>query len=135
MKFQRRTSEPVSLNLTPLIDVVFLLLIFFMVSTTFDQSSELDLQLPEAVNGQSSDQPAALKVEVPETGLVYLNGSPVDDLPSSLASFLSQNKAPDHVAVIADERARHGQVTQVLDALAGAGLTQVSFQTRYTPDN
>ncbi len=131
MKFQRRSSEPVSLNLTPLIDVVFLLLIFFMVSTTFDQSSELDLQLPEAVNGQSSEQPALLKVEVPESGPVFLNGEAVDNLAISLGAFLQKQKAPERVLVIADEQARHGQVTQVLDALAGAGLTQVSFQTRF----
>lgn len=133
MKFQRRTSEPVSLNLTPLIDVVFLLLIFFMVSTTFDQSSELDLQLPEAVNGQSSDQASSLKVEVPESGPIYLNDEAVEDLAQSLERFLEAETAPERVVVIADERARHGQVTQVLDALAGAGLSQVSFQTRFAP--
>ncbi|WP_086480492.1 ExbD/TolR family protein [Oceanospirillum sanctuarii] len=133
MKFQRRSSEPVSLNLTPLIDVVFLLLIFFMVSTTFDQSSELDLQLPEAVNGQSSDQATSLKVEVPESGPIYLNGEAVEDLAQSLERFLEAETVPERVVVIADERARHGQVTQVLDALAGAGLSQVSFQTRYAP--
>lgn len=132
MKFQRRSSEPVSLNLTPLIDVVFLLLIFFMVSTTFDESSELELQLPKTVNGQHSDQPASLKIEVPETGSVYLNGKAVDDLAKSLKVFLTQKSAPERVIVIADERARHGQVTQVLDTLAGAGLTQVSFQTRFS---
>ena len=133
MKFQRRSSEPVSLNLTPLIDVVFLLLIFFMVSTTFDQSAELELQLPETVNGQSSDQPVSLKVEVPESGAVYLNGKAVEDLAESLNVFLEQKKTPESVVVIADERARHGRVTQVLDALAGAGLTQISFQTRFAP--
>ncbi|MDX1320076.1 MAG: biopolymer transporter ExbD [Oceanospirillum sp.] len=129
MKFQRRQSEPVSLNLTPLIDVVFLLLIFFMVSTTFDQSSELDLQLPEAANGQSAEKPAPLRLEVPETGPIFMNGKPVENLASALQLFLKEHKSPERVVVIADERARHGQVTRVLDELAGAGLIQVSFQT------
>lgn len=130
MKFQRRRSEPVSLNLTPLIDVVFLLLIFFMVSTTFDQSSELDLKLPESVNGSQPDPATPIQIEVSEDGFFYLNGEPVEDLAQALALFLQANTALERVVVIADERARHGKVTQVLDALSGAGLTEVSFQTR-----
>lgn len=133
MKFQRRQSEPVSLNLTPLIDVVFLLLIFFMVSTTFDQSSELDLQLPEAANGQTAEEPAPLQLEVLESGPIFMNGKPVENLASALQLFLKEHKSPERVVVIADERARHGQVTRVLDELAGAGLIQVSFQTRFAP--
>ncbi|OOV88267.1 ExbD/TolR family protein [Oceanospirillum linum] len=131
MKFQRRQSEPVSLNLTPLIDVVFLLLIFFMVSTTFDQSSELELQLPETSHGQAVETPAPLRLEVPETGSILMNGKPVEKLSSALADYLKRQASSGRVVVIADERARHGRVTRVLDDLAGAGLTQVSFQTRF----
>lgn len=131
MKFRRRTNEPISLNLTPLIDVVFLLLIFFMVSTTFDQSTELDLQLPLAAHGQVSETPSSLRVEVPEAGTVYLNGEAVTDLALALSALMQQESRPERVVVIADEKALHGRVTYVLDTLAGAGLTQVSFQTRY----
>ncbi len=131
MKFQRRQSEPVSLNLTPLIDVVFLLLIFFMVSTTFDQNSELDLQLPEARHGRQAETPAPLRLEVPETGSILMNGEPVEKLSVALADYLKQQKPQTRVVVIADERARHGRVTQVLDDLAGVGLNQISFQTRF----
>lgn len=131
MKFQRRRSEPVALNMTPLIDVVFLLLIFFMVSTTFDQTSELKLQLPEAKHGEVAEQPAVLRLEISEQGHVLLNGETTQDLAQALKVFLDANTAPDSVSVIADERARHGDVTHVLDELAGAGLTQIRFQTRY----
>jgi len=131
VKFQRRQSEPVSLNLTPLIDVVFLLLIFFMVSTTFDQNSELDLQLPEARHGRQAETPASLRLEVPETGSILMNGEPVEKLSVALADYLKQQKPQTRVVVIADERARHGRVTQVLDDLAGVGLNQISFQTRF----
>ena len=48
MKLRRHRPDPVEINLTPLIDVVFLLLIFFMVSTTFDRQAELSIELPEA---------------------------------------------------------------------------------------
>jgi len=133
VKFQRRPCEPISLNLTPLIDVVFLLLIFFMVSTTFDQSSELDLQLPETLHGEQARDIAPLQIEVSEDGAISVNGEASDNLPDALAQFLQDHTAPERVVVIADERARHGQVTRVLDALTGAGLTQVSFQTRYAP--
>lgn len=131
MKFQRRALEPVTLNLTPLIDVVFLLLIFFMVSTTFEQKTELQMQLPAASNGQAAEQKAPLRLEVSEKGVILLNGKAANDLALALSQFIQQHKAPERVVVIADERAQHGQVTRVLDELAGAGLTQISFQTRY----
>ena len=134
MKFQRRPQEPVSLNLTPLIDVVFLLLIFFMVSTTFEQKRELNLQLPESQHGEAAEVVASLlQIEVSGQGEVRLNGDKVTDLTGALTQYLAEQPVPEQVLVIADERARHGQVTRVLDALAGADLVEVSFQTRYTP--
>ena len=58
MKFSTPEIEEVSINLTPLIDIVFLLLIFFMVSTTFQRETELEIALPEASAGTSSEQVA-----------------------------------------------------------------------------
>ena len=133
MNNRYRKSQEQNIDISPLIDVVFLLLIFFMVSTTFKQTAELDLQLPEALHGEQARDRAPLQIEVPENGTILVNGEASDNLPDALAQFLQDHTAPERVVVIADERARHGQVTRVLDALTGAGLTQVSFQTRYGP--
>lgn len=74
MKFPRPSQEEISVNLTPLIDVVFLLLIFFMVSTTFDDKTQLSITLPEADAAplaQSSDQ---VEVTITSTGDYLVNG-------------------------------------------------------------
>ncbi|MBB1487491.1 ExbD/TolR family protein [Oceanospirillum sediminis] len=131
MKFRRSHTEPVSLNMTPLIDVVFLLLIFFMVSTTFDRPSELKLQLPEVTNG--SEIPASAQsvmlISIKDNGQVFLNENAVTYLPDALDAYQDEQARPDLVRVMADERALHRDVSGVLDALSGAGLTNISFQT------
>lgn len=134
MKFRRSQAEPVSLNLTPLIDVVFLLLIFFMVSTTFDRTSELQIQLPQSENGQPSEAKSVLLLEITAQGQVYLNNTEVShNLAHALQHYLQTHEQPEAVSVIADARALHGDVSQVLDALAGTALNNISFQTRVTP--
>lgn len=133
MKFRRSRQEPVSLNLTPLIDVVFLLLIFFMVSTTFEKPSELKLQLPETVNGGAAQaSPYLLRIAIKENGELLMDGNPVQDLAVELEDYLEANGEPDQVRILADERALHRDVSAVLDALVGADLTDMSFQTLAT---
>lgn len=131
MKFRRSHKEPVSLNMTPLIDVVFLLLIFFMVSTTFDRPSELKLQLPEVANGSEipASEQTVLLISIKDNGQVFLNENAVTNLPDALDTYLNEQAQPDQVRVMADERALHRDVSAVLDALSGAGLTNMSFQT------
>ncbi|OPX55865.1 biopolymer transport protein ExbD [Oceanospirillum multiglobuliferum] len=131
MKFRRSQAEPVSLNLTPLIDVVFLLLIFFMVSTTFERTSELQIQLPDAQNGVASEAKNILQIEITEQGQIYLNSVQIStDLPNALQRYLTEHNKPEAVSVIADGRALHLDVSKVLDALAGTELNNISFQTR-----
>lgn len=133
MKFRRSRQEPLSLNLTPLIDVVFLLLIFFMVSTTFDRPTELKMQLPQAKYGTVQSEGKILKIEVLPDGEIHLDGQQVDKLPVELTRYLEAQPLPDQVRVIADERALHRDVSHVLDALAGADLNNISFQTLAKP--
>ena len=68
----RRREEP-DVNLTPLIDVVFLLLIFFMVSTTFNQSSEISIQLPQAAGKVKQDKRVVIDVSIDAEGHFYVN--------------------------------------------------------------
>lgn len=129
MKFRRSGGEPLSLNLTPLIDVVFLLLIFFMVSTTFDRPTELKMQLPEAEHGSAQSEGQVLSIEVLANGLIHLNGEQTDNLAAQLDQYLDDNPEPDYIRVLADEQALHRDVSHVLDTLAGADLTDIRFQT------
>ena len=73
MKFRRQRREELSINLTPLIDVVFLLLIFFMVSTTFDKEARIRVDLPEAATKDEAVQEQTLEITVDANGRYYVN--------------------------------------------------------------
>ena len=74
MKFKRQSQSEVDVNLTPLIDVVFLLLIFFMVSTTFTDKTELAIDLPEATGQLQMESQGAIEVMVSQGGDYSVNG-------------------------------------------------------------
>jgi biopolymer transport protein ExbD len=129
----------VDINLTPLIDVVFLLLIFFMVSTTFRDDGRLRLQLPEA---DAEPVPASeielVEVMVDRGGRYYVNALPVtgdsvETLKQAIVGAVGDNRDLP-VLVKADGGARHQAVMAVLDAAGQLGLTQIAFAaTQVTP--
>ena len=79
MNFRKHQREEVTVNLTPLIDVVFLLLIFFMVSTTFTKASQLSIDLPEATGEPSETQQEQIEILIDESGQYRVNGQPLVD--------------------------------------------------------
>ena len=136
MNFKRQASEEVSVNLTPLIDVVFLLLLFFMVSTNFVQNKSISVNLPESREGAAvvSKQ---LEISVNAQGQYSLNGVSVEGNFASLVEMLEQQvqglSASEaqklSVLIRADAAAAHQAVVTVLDACASVGLTRVSLGT------
>ena len=87
MKFATPETEEVSINLTPLIDIVFLLLIFFMVSTTFQRETELEIALPEAsATARPQQAVSAVVLEIDSGGVYRLAPSRTGDHPNSLRS-------------------------------------------------
>jgi len=143
MKFSTPETEEVSINLTPLIDIVFLLLIFFMVSTTFQRETELEIALPEASAEASSEQEAsALILEIDAAGAYRLGtkqgGQSSDFGPvnieqlSEMLKGLSANNDTATLVVKADARTPHQAVVQALDAARKANLTRVKFAAEVT---
>ncbi len=138
MNFRPPRQREVELNLTPLIDVVFLLLIFFMVSTTFVKESEIDLTLPEASADLREEPIDKIEVAVDRDGTVFVDGqalvsSRVETIRQALNRALSgaQGEAGDPVVIIsADAEASHQAVVDVMDAARQAGLLRVTFPTR-----
>ncbi len=137
MNFRPRRNESPEVNITPLIDVVFLLLIFFMVSTTFRHHFEISLDLPRA----SSEQPAApAKVElaIDAEGHYYLDGrrlvnQRLETLERALARIAEADpKTP--LVIAADGRTPHQAVITAMDAARRAGLTRLTFATRALDD-
>ncbi|MDZ7853353.1 MAG: biopolymer transporter ExbD [Halomonas sp.] len=129
MRFPRRRREPVEVNLTPLIDVVFLLLIFFMVSTTFETRQALELELPESQSGQDMEASPVTLVVTAEGE--YRLGEQIHDagmLGEALAAEAEQ--AREHGLVVeADGRAAHADVVRVLDRAAGLEIRHVRIAT------
>lgn len=133
MKLQNEDFEEPEINLTSLIDVVFLLLIFFMVSTTFEQHAMLRLDLPEAQTAESESVPDVVELIITDEGRLYVGERAlVDDRRATLqAAIAEQFEAnPDAVLVIrADGEAPHRLVVRALDSAAAEGINRVSIAT------
>lgn len=130
MKFARRRRPPVELNLTPLIDVVFLLLIFFMVSTSFDVRRALSLELPVAEES-AAVAAAPVVVAISADGHYRLNGTRVsaDELRQALSR--QRDAARDNGLVIeADGRTQHQRVVTAMDIAGALGIEHIRISTR-----
>ncbi|ASP39983.1 biopolymer transporter ExbD [Bacterioplanes sanyensis] len=134
MNFKRQNREPVEVNLTPLIDIVFLLLIFFMVSTTFTKENHLNLDLPEASAEAASQPDAALEIIINAQGDYSINNQALvnqqlDTLKRGLQKALAgRSDAP--VIITADANTPHQAVVRAMDAAGQVGLVNLSITTR-----
>ena len=141
MKFSRSSQEEVTINLTPLIDIVFLLLIFFMVSTTFSKESQLRIRLPDASPDSEVEQrPSRLVVAITKSGDYSIRGpneSTGHHLLSREQSVLAQAMAKgaqgtDELVVVirADRKTPHEAVVRVMDVARKLGLVRITFATQ-----
>ena len=128
-----RKEDNVDINLTPLIDVVFLLLIFFMVSTTFDRHAKLKVQLPEASAKMQQMQEEPIVLSIDASGKYYINDRQVvntklDTLKRALRKSVGDKK---DVALVlrADAKTPHQSVVRAMDAASQLGLTRLSIAT------
>ncbi|MDW5376917.1 biopolymer transporter ExbD [Halomonas sp. HP20-15] len=131
MKFARRHREPAEVNLTPLIDVVFLLLIFFMVSTTFETREALELTLPASENGMPA-KVSPVTVVVTRDGDYRLDGRTFEAT-GALRQALSERAAvarEQGLVIEADGQASHATVVGALDQAAALGIQRVRIATR-----
>ncbi|MDI5889806.1 ExbD/TolR family protein [Halomonas rhizosphaerae] len=129
MRFPRRRRDPVEVNLTPLIDVVFLLLIFFMVSTTFETRQALELELPESESGQDMEaSPVTLVVTAAGEYRLGERVHTAATLGEALAAEAEQAREFGLV-VEADGRAAHADVVRALDRAAGLEIRRVRIAT------
>lgn len=128
----RRREEP-EINLTPLIDVVFLMLIFFMISTTFVQQTRLDVTLPSTEQSATVPERDALNVTISSDGRISVDGrtlanGKVATIRRALEDALGDRKAAEvPVVVDADANARVQVVVRALDAAGQAGLRRVGM--------
>ena len=138
MKFARRNRAEVEVNLTPLIDVVFLLLIFFMVSTTFSKDTQLSIDLPEASGDPTRVAEKVVEVTVTRNGDYAVNGeSLVNNQLATLKRAIEKISDGDSsipLVITADSATPHQAVVTAMDAAGQLGFVRLSITTRDAAD-
>ena len=137
MKFRRKNTDELELNLTPLIDVVFLLLIFFMVSTTFQKESEISLQLPKASEDPVESPTEQYEIVVNAAGSFFINdtelvNTDIETLRQALFD-LTNGQRDIPITIRADAQTPHQSVVTAMDAAAQLGLSRMSIATSHSP--
>jgi len=130
-------EESVEVNLTPLIDVVFLLLIFFMVTTTFDRHARLKVSLPESSTKATQQQNDPLVLSIDAKGNYFLNDRQIiNQQLATLKQAIQKTLANDNVDIKdvslvlrADANTPHHSVVRAMDAASQLGLTRLSIAT------
>lgn len=134
MNFRKRSNEEPEINLIPFIDVLLVVLIFLMLSTTYSKFTEMQLTLPVADTDAQKDYPKELIVAVSADGNYSVNRTPLpghglENIAQALTEASKGSK--DAVVVVsADASARHQSVVTVMEAARRAGLNHVTFATQ-----
>ena len=136
MNFQRgRSREEPEINLIPMIDVLLVILIFLMITTTYSKFAGLEINLPTADTAVNQEQPSEINVVVTATGDVLVNKAPVgardvDAIVVALKRVAGSGSKEPVVIINADAKATHQSVIDVMQAAQHAGLTHISFATQ-----
>lgn len=132
-------QDETGIELTPLIDVVFLLLIFFMISTTFTKETSLKINLPEASGESDAQQPSSIEIQIgAESQYAIAAGTDgaakalINSTRETLKSALTQYQQQTSLLLIirADRQAPHEAVIKVMDVAQELGLTNITFATK-----
>ena len=126
-------KEDLEINLIPLIDVLLVILIFLMVTTTYARYSELKINLPTAAGEQSPQKPLTIQVSVDAIGHYQVNEKniePSTDALSSAMAGIAKGNAETVVVISADSKATHQAVVNAMEAARRAGLSRITFATQ-----
>ena len=129
MRYRERNDAVQDINISPLIDMVFILLIFFMVSTTFVKDLKLDLNRPSAASGATAST-KSIRLYIDQAGDIYLDGEPVRVwvIQSRLRDLLRASTSKS-ILVVTDEGVPSGRLVEVVDQARLAGAEDVGVAT------
>ncbi|MBW2621446.1 MAG: biopolymer transporter ExbD [Deltaproteobacteria bacterium] len=135
MQFKVKNQETPSIEIAPLIDVVFLLLLFFMVTTEFSARPGLMIRLPEIQTGKPVTTAMKVDVSITMAGDIYVDGEPVaeKDLKTTLKKA-ARNPESTVVVLSADKSIPHGRVVSMMDVMRGLGLKRIVIAARWEKD-
>lgn len=142
MNFAPKREKELELNMTPLIDVVFLLLIFFMVSTTFERESEISIELPESSGEEAQHEQFVIEISIDGQGRYFINQRKLKDnkletLKQGIREVRSQQddeKTKPKLIISADRNTKHQAVVRAMDAARQLGLVHLTFATKLSSD-
>ncbi len=135
MKFRRKPRETVDINLASLIDVVFILLLFFVVTTTFTRETQLRVELPEAVSGSPAEdqQVKQLDIGINAEGVFSLNNRvlPKSDLATVMEALQKESNGDTNLplSISADGKTQHQSVITAMDAAGKLGFSHLRMTT------
>ena len=129
-------KSEITINLTPLIDVVFLLLIFFMVTTSFTRETQIKLELPKADVEEMEAQPEVIEISIDKEGRMFVNGrglvnSQIETIQKAIRPIYENNKNVP-VIISADANAAYQSVVTAMDATSQMGITNFKMATQRT---
>lgn len=131
MNFRQKSRGKLDINMTPMIDVVFLLLIFFMVTTTFSRETEIKIRLPEAEGEERNQESRIIALTIDAKGLYYVNEHQViNQKPATLKKAIldaAGNSRALPFVISADAKAPHQAVITALDVASQAGFSKITF--------
>ena len=135
MRFRKAKEEEPRLGLAPLIDIVFLLLIFFMVTSHFDVASGLRIQLPEVAQRLFNQKDNQLRLIIDKSGGMFLDGKRLDlkTLAKKLEKAVNE-KDLVHLVLQADKDVRHGAVVQAMDIAKSVGISSIIIAAQWKAD-
>jgi biopolymer transport protein ExbD len=131
MNLRPHVKKQPEVDITPLIDVVFLLLIFFMVSTTFDREAQIMVELPEATGEEVKHAPKELDITIDASGIFFVNqreviNTEVETLKRAISKAVGE-KRDIPVIINADAKTPHQAVMTAMDAASQLGLMRMTF--------
>lgn len=132
MRFQTKSKKDGSLlDITPVVDTVFILLIFFVLSLNFISTPGIRVDLPKATAKEITPEKKDLRVVITSKNQLYLNEKPVDlkDLRDQFNKAARANRQTQ-ILIQADQQVTHGKVVEVMDLARGAGLHRLAIVTR-----
>ena len=140
LSMRSRAPEELSLNLTPLIDVVFLLLIFFMVTTTFKQNDQLSVELPLTQSPNAQQQMHGIELSIGPQGAYMIHGELIGTsvalLEGKLIEMFKQSQdETTPLYILGDKMAPYQSVVSAMDLARKIGITRIKIVTEYTEED
>lgn len=136
MNLSPHRSEEPDVNLTPMIDVVFLLLLFFMVSTSFIRESSLKVELPQATGKSLQEQTEPVDIVIRADGAVSVNDEELGEVSAQALSALLRRVVGDrgdpHIIISADANAQYQLIVTAMDTAQQLGYSRLTLATRQT---